>query len=268
MASVYGRLGFDFDANNTGVLALSDDAVEHLNSAPNFLPYDWQVNDLANADTAGYYKNPAANVCISMFETANSIFKTTSNVGFLYAGAERSVLLNRANNFMVTVSGFKSHTDNLTVTSIESGGVDANQFPYRQSALGYGKFLIYLTYQTDGVANTSPAIGSFTSLFVNDQLESNNTILINDFITLNNSIDMTGNSTLSGAAVNLIISHIDTANNLISTRKNHDVQFFRNSAQVLNDFSDVAEFSNMGQLDTNLVDKYIGSDKLLTRLNS
>jgi hypothetical protein len=239
MASVYGRLGFDFDANNTGVLSLSDDAVEHLNTAPNFLPYEWQKTDLANADTAGYYKNPAANVCISMFETANSIFKTTANVGFLYAGAERSVLLN-----------------------------SANQFPYRQSALGYGKFLIYLTYQTDGIANTSPAIGSFTSLFVNDQLESNNTILINDFITLNNSIDMTGNSTLSGAAVNVIISHIDTANNLISTRKNHDVQFFRNSAQVLNDFSDVAEFSNMGQLDTNLVDKYIGSDKLLTRLNS
>jgi len=105
-------------------------------------------------------------------------------------------------------------------------------------------------------------------LFVNDQLESNNTILINDFITLNNSIDMTGNSTLSGAAVNVIISHIDTASNLITTRKNHDVQFFRNSAQVLNDFSEVAEFSNMGQLDTNLVDEYIGSDKLLTRLNS
>lgn len=268
MASVYGRLGYNFDANNTGIIELSNNAIEHLNSAPNFLPHEWQVTDLANADTTGYYKNPAANLCISLFENANSIFNATNNVGFPFAtNGEKSNLANTANNFLISISGFKSHTDNLTVTSVEDGGVAANQFPYRQSALGYGKFLIYLTFQTDGITNTSPALGSFTSLFINDLLESNNTIIYNDFITLNNSITA-GNSSLSGSAVNTIITHIETVNTMVNTRKNHDVQFFQNSAQVLNDFSTVSEFSNMGELDSGLVNNYIGSDKLLTRLNS
>jgi len=267
MASVYGRLGFDFDANNVGMMALSNNAIEHLNTAPNFLPHEWQVTDLANNDTDGYYKNPTANLCISLYENANSIFKTTMNIGFPYGTVNtKQILANTANNFMISVNGFKSHTDNLTVTAVEDGGVDANQFPYRQSAMGFGKFLIYLTFQTDGVSNASAALGSFTSLFVNDQLESNNTILYNDFITLNNSIT-SGNSSLSGDAVNLIISHIETANNLISVRKNHDVQFFRNSSEVLKDFGVVSEFSNMGEVDSNMANNYIGSDKLLSRIN-
>ena len=268
MASVYGRLGFNFDANNTGILSLSESAIEHLNSSPNFLPNEWQVTDLANSNTAGYYKNPTANVYTTLFANANSIFNATGNVGFPFAFAgEGSKLANTANSYMITLNSFKSHTDNLTVNLIEDGGTAAGDFPYRQSALGYGKFLIYLTYQTDGISNASPALGSFTSLFVNDQLESNNTIIYNDFITLNNSITL-GNSSLSGAAINVIISHIQTANTLIDTRRTHDVQFFQNSSEVLKDFGVVAEFSNMGALDTNLANNYIGSDKLLTRLNS
>ena len=108
-------------------------------------------------------------------------------------------------------------------------------------------------------------------MFINEQLESNNTIIYNDFITLNNSISIvSGNavSSLSGAAINVIISHIQTANTLIDTRRTHDVQFFQNSGEVLKDFGVVAEFSNMGALDTNLANNYIGSDKLLTRINS
>jgi len=274
MASVYGRLGFNFDANNTGILSLSESAIEHLNSAPNFLPHEWQVTDLANADTTGYYKNPTANVCTTMSANANLIYitATSSNITFPFAFAgEGSNLANTANSYMITLDSFKSHTDNLSVNEVKNGGVAASQFPYKQTALGFGKFLIYLTHQTDGIANTSPAIGSFTSLFINDQLESNNTIIYNDFITLNNSISMaSGNavSSLSGAAINVIISHIQTANTLIGTRKTHDVQFYRNSVQVASDFGVVAKFSNMGALDTNLANNYIGSDKLLTRLNS
>jgi len=274
MASVYGRLGFNFDANNTGILSLSEEAIGHLNSSPSFLPNEWQVTDLANSDTDGYYKNPTANVYTTMSANANLIYisATSSNITFPFAlYGEGAKLANTANNYMITLDSFKSHTDNLTVNLIENGGTDAANFPYRQSALGYGKFLIYLTYQTDGISNASPALGSFTSLFVNDQLESNNTIIYNDFITLNNSISIvSGNavSSLSGAAINVIISHIQTANTLIATRRTHDVQFFQNSGEVLKDFGVVAEFSNMGALDTNLANNYIGSDKLLTRLNS
>jgi hypothetical protein len=272
MASVYGRLGFDFDSNNTTVFTLSDEAVAHLNSSPSFLPKAWQVTDLAENNTGGYYKNPTANVYTTLYANTSLIFaaaNTDPANNFPYAPSEGYNLTNTANSFIITLNQFKSHTDNISgVTALADAGTSARDYPYRESALGFGKFLIYLTYQTDGVANASPSLGSFTSLFVNDQLEANNTIIANDWITFRSSLNGSNVCNLNGASINTIISHIQTANTLIDTRRNHDINFFRNSAQVVQDFGKVSQFSNMGPIDTQLANNYIGSDKLVSRLNS
>ena len=273
MASVYGRLGFDFDSNNTTVFTLSDEAINHLNTSPSFLPKAWQVTDLAENNTGGYYKNPTANVYTTLYANTSLIFaaantdpannfpSATHNEGYNLA--------NTANNFLITLNQFKSHTDNISgVTALADAGTTARDYPYRESALGFGKFLIYLTHQTDGISNGSAALGSFTSLFVNDQLNANNAIVANDWITFRNSLNVSNVCNLSGAAINTIISHIQTANTLIDTRRTHDINFFRNSAQVVQDFGKVSQFSNMGPIDAQLANNYIGSDKLVSRLNS
>jgi len=183
MASVYGRLGFDFDSNNTTIFTLSDEAVAHLNSSPSFLPKSWQVTDLAENNTSGYYQNPTANVYTSLYANTNLIFQTantvfTANTFPLAFSGEGANLANTASNFLITLNQFKSHTDNISgVNALADAGISARDFPYRESALGFGKFLIYLTYQTDGITNASASLGSLTSLFVTDQLNANNTII-------------------------------------------------------------------------------------------
>ena len=274
MASVYGRLGFDFDSNNTTAFTLSDEAIAHLDSSPSFLPKDWQVTDLAENNTGGYYQNPTANVYASLYANTNLIFQTANTVFIantfpLAFRGEGANLANTANNFLITLNQFKSHTDNISgVNALADAGTAARDFPYRESALGFGKFLIYLTYQTDGITNASASLGSLTSLFVTDQLNANNTIIYTDRISLNSSLNVTNVSNLTGSQINTIITHIQTANTLIDTRRNHDITFFRNSAQVVQDFGKVSQFSNMGPIDTQLANNYIGSDKLVSRLNS
>lgn len=274
MASVYGRLGFDFDSNNITIFTLSEEAINHLNTSPSFLPNSWQVNDLAANNTTGYYKNPTANVYTTLYANTNLIFQIantvfSANTFPLAYNNEGPNLANTANNFMITLNQFKSHTDNISgVTALADAGTAARDFPYRESALGFGKFLIYLTNQTDGISNASPSLGSFTSLFVIDQLDANNTIIYTDRVTLNSSLNVTNVSNLTGSAINTIISHIETANTLIDTRRNHDINFFRNSSQVVQDFGKVSQFSNMGPIDSQLANNYIGSDKLVSRLNS
>jgi len=274
MAGVYARLGYDFDSNNNTLFTISDEGKAYLNTIPSFLPYSWQVEDLAANNTTGYYKNPTANVYATLYANTNLIFQTantvfTANTFPLAFNNEGPNLANTANNFLITLDKFKSHTDNVSgVNQIRDGGTDAGDYPYRESAIGFGKFLIYLTFQTDDVSNASSALGSFTSLFVNDQLNANNTIIHLDRITVNNSLNVTNVSNLTGAAINTIISHFETANTLISNRRNHDIQFFRNSAEVINDYGQVAQFSNMGPVDTQLANNYIGSDKLVSRINS
>lgn len=274
MASVYGRLGFDFDSNNITIFTLSEEAINHLNTSPSFLPNSWQVNDLAANNTTDYYKNPTANVYTTLYANTNLIFQIantvfSANTFPLAYNNEGPNLANTANNFMITLNQFKSHTDNISgVTALADAGTAARDFPYRESALGFGKFLIYLTNQTDGISNASPSLGSFTSLFVTDQLDANNTIIYTDRVTLNSSLNVTNVSNLTGSAINTIISHIETANTLIDTRRNHDINFFRNSSKVVQDFGKVSQFSNMGPIDSQLANNYIGSDKLVSRLNS
>ena len=131
-----------------------------------------------------------------------------------------------------------------------------------------GKFLIYITHESDGILNSSPIIGSITSLLINDELQANSIIIKNDLNTINTAIAGNGICTLSSASINLIISHIETANTLIGTRKNHDINFYRNSRLVLADYSEVNKFSNMGETNTKLAKEVVGTDKLITRLNS
>lgn len=267
MASIYGRLNFNFTPANTDILNLSSEAMEHLNSSPNFLT-DWQVTDVANSDVGGYFKNPVANATNALIANTTIIYGMANNdPSNTWTNVNAAMdLANAAGAYLVELSAMLSHTNNVSgVNDVSTGGDAVNDFPYQDTASGVGRFLIYLTHQSDGVLNSSPIIGSMTSLFINDDLVSNGTIVYNDRLTINSSV-VSGNVTLSNAAIYEIVSHLQTANSYIGNRKNSDIQFYRNGRAVLSDFSAVSKFSNMGETNTKLMKNYIGTDKLVTRL--
>lgn len=269
MASIYERLQFNFTPANSDILLLSTDAQAHLNSMPRFMK-DWQITDIANSDIGDYFKNPVANVHASLVANTTIIY-TLANTDPANTWTQSNLaqdLANTANNFLIELASFISHTNNVSgVNSVDAGGDAVNDFPYYETASGVGRFLVYITHESDGVLNSSPIIGSMTSLLVNEELQGNSTVIANDLQTINASLSG-GIYTLSGSAINTIISHIQTANNYIGTRKNHDITFYRNSRAVLSDYSAVNKFSNMGETNTKLVKEYVGTDKIVTRLNS
>jgi hypothetical protein len=54
----------------------------------------------------------------------------------------------------------------------------------------------------------------------------------------------------------------------MDTRKLHDENFYTNSRTLMDDFAKVRQFSSMGQSQTALIENYIGTDKLITRITS
>lgn len=266
--SIYGRLGFDFAPANTQILELSTASKDHLNTMPRFLQ-DWQIEDIGDSNVGGYFKNPAANVHATLAANTTIIY-TLANTDPANTWTEGNLARNLANTaaaYLIELAAFKSHTDNVSgVSDIQTGGDSVSEFPYYDTATGQGKFLIYLTHESDGVLNNSPIIGSMTSLFVQTELEGNNSVLVSDLATINAS-NVGGVYTLSGSQINTIISHIQTANSFIGDRKNHDITFYRNCKSVVNDYTTVNRFSNMGETNTRLCNQYVGTDKLVTRLN-
>jgi len=267
--SIYGRLGFNFAPANTEILSLSTDSQAHLNSMPRFMK-DWQIEDIGDNNVGGYFRNPVANVYTTIAANTTIIY-TLANTDPANTWVEGNLaqdLANTAAAYLIELTAFKSHTDNVSgVNDIQTGGDAAAEFPYFDTATGMGKFLIYLTHESDGVLNNSPIIGSMTSLFIETELQGNNSIVVNDLQTINSSF-AGGLYTLTGAQINTIISHIQTANSYIGIRKNHDITFFRNCKDVVDDYSSVNRFSNMGETNTRLLTEYNGTDKIVTRLNS
>ena len=269
MTSIYGRLGFNFTPSNTAILEISADAKAQLNSMPRMMK-DWQIDDIGNSNIGGYYKNPVANSCSSLNVNTSLIFAAANNdpANTWTNSAQAITLANTANNFLIELSSFVSHTNNLSgVNSMTNGGDAVNDFPYFDSATGFGRILIFITHESDGVLNSSPTIGSMSSIFIDTELQANSQIISNDFQTINNSF-VGGIYTLSGSAINTIISNIQTANNLIGTRRSSDIAFYNNVRSVINDYGVVSRFNNMGEVNRKLVTDYTGTDKIVTRLNS
>ena len=266
---IYKRLGYNFDDANLGIINLSEEAKAHLNSTPDLMK-GWQKTDIANSDTTGYVKNPMADLYSSMYIHCNTMYNIANNdpantwVSFDAA----NTILSGTSNLMIYLNLFKRHTDNISgAADMTQGGSLAGQFPYRKTASGIGKLLTYITHESDGIMNASPILGHYTSLFIQEQLSANNVILAADNVIVNIAAS-SGICTLTLSQANTISTHMNTANTLIETRRNHDINFFRNSMAVIADYGRTQEFSNLGEVDHNLANNYIGTDKLLSRINS
>jgi hypothetical protein len=268
MGTILGRLGYTFeDEGNTRVLNFSANAVAALNTVPDLLN-EWQYEDLRENNVNGYYKNPVVNVTNSIITLSNSmetLALTITSGGF-------TDVINTANSIQFfTGPQFRDHTYRV------SGVVTINDdqlpnLPHYDSAVAQGRGLTYIAYQSDNVTNSSLVMSSLTSILIEDDLNTfYNVANAQYYIVLNSLTDdgMGGNTSnlTSGQILNVKNAFV-TINTTFETRRTHDETCFTNGRVILNDFGNLRGIAASGETQNNLLINYVGSDKLLERIDS
>jgi len=271
--ALFDLLGYNFTDTNGDISTFNDKVKRQLDNAPPLLK-GWQVTDLEEGNNSGYYQNPCANVIPLLGNTCNTILTTLSTV----TGSSSYWPDVRANATTVGTStpDFLRHTNRLSgvepLLPAEEGNAD---LPHYETAVAVGKSVMYYIYQSDGTQDNSAILGNFTSILIANTLyeyantlNSINTEIVNSlevyYEPISESYLYTSN--LSDSRVQTISSTINTASTLISTRQQHDVNFFLNSRQLVEDAKKLRQFSNPGMSETHLLNNYIATDKLKTRL--
>lgn len=257
--SIFARLGYNFDSKKfDGAEVLSEGTIEYLDAQPNTLE-DWQVDDLANAttNTDTYYQNPHSNVLSFIKTTLSSMITTidTTSYNDPTANADVLVLASLANTTINVLGDFYNHTNNISGLSVSENTANT---PDLDSAISVGRQLLEITYKNDGVQNNVPMLGSFTSLYIGDDIENSNTILYAD-------LPLLSNSDISAASVNNISLHVQTFYNLIDERRIADMNFYANSVIIIEEYNNITKFNALGETQNSLI-KLIGTDKLKTDL--
>jgi len=268
--SVFARLNYSFDDKKFGdSIYLTDQAKKFLELAPPDVT-EWQQNDIADdvVSRSRYYVNPTADVCSTLLANANIIFESANNDPantFTQTGAGNAAmdLANTTALFITEIIAFKSHTDNISGLTIATS--NSTTIPQFDSVVSIGQQLLTLTNTTDGISNSTPMLGSLTSLFIGDDLANNNLIIHTDRLAMD-AANVGGISSLTANQINLIITHVQTANTLVSTRRYHDWNFYEKSYQILSDYYFVKKFTNMGNTSTYLVNNLIGTDLIKTNI--
>jgi hypothetical protein len=282
-AGVFARLGYNFDDPNETIQVFSDETKAQLNAVPALLD-SWAGKDLATSNVSGYYKNPVATDVQTISNSANSIVSlvTAANGLLGLTGTITTLFANIANTNLATVcQSYKLHTDRLSGVRNFDDDVGANTSaiytsPYKDPAIGYGKSAMYIVNQTDGIVNTAPILGSFTSLFVGPQINANSSIISTYYNIINNSITITtdggGNtihtSNLSQTVVTTIDNQMANTTIFLANRENHDKNYYANLKVVSEDYQELRKLQNLGESESTLIEDFIGTDKLLSRLNA
>lgn len=258
---VYAVLGYNFNDPNNEVVNLSANAVSYLNSTPAFIE-SWQAQDIAGNNVGGYYQNPvAANV--NSIITISTNIEIQANNGITQDAPFDCVSIRAAaNNLANTARSFLAHTNRLSGVTPYVGDDIIN--PYYDNAVGLGKTALYITNQTDNITNTSPILGSFTSILVGPQISSSNTFLSSNLSILTSGVSA---NSLNPTQVTLILSSISGANNLLVGRQTADVTYYTNLRSFVDKYNAVKKFSNLGETENYLINDFIGTDKIKERIN-
>lgn len=267
--SLYQRLGLNFDTSRFGdAQVLSINAANTLTLIANTtgaLPI-WEQNDLSVGSPVriNYFKNPTT-------QYTNSLMSATSLLGSSAAKANDFITSAYASSLMLEISNFHSHTDNI------SGVVEVSNtfFPSLQSAESFGQMNMMTLSRTDGVSNTAPILGSFTSLFIQDELQANanqliiyaneyaNSLTQSTVILPGGNVAITYTSNLPSSEIIKIDNYVANTNTLISSRRTGDWTFYRNSVQLAKDLGFMQQFNSMGGTFTYMVKNLVGTDGLI-----
>jgi len=274
MAGVYALLGFDTTdpIANGAVEQLSPSVQTQMKMMPQLLQ-PWQEADLISDEVEDYYLNPVSNTINVIWSTSNTVTNLsfsnvitgTINVTFSNPGVSsimdpalmvvRDISQNIAGSFMI-------HTDRIS--NVVPLDVDIAS-PHYETAIGYGKIIMYIVNQTDNIQNNSPMIGSFSSLFVANTLSDHS----NTFLSISNVYlgSFVGNvSSLSLTDANEFSNAANQVSSTMTTYRQKDFNFFANSQMIVDRYNKVSEFNRIGQTELFLINDYIGTPNLKNNL--
>jgi hypothetical protein len=291
---IFDRLQYNFQTTSNSVFELSSNTQSFMNTVPSLLP-DWAQQDIANNDVGGYFTNPVSTVTQNIRNTSNTLVAllspnpSTNTEAVSGTTGEITTLFNTINTLSANIGSnngglFIAHTNRISgVTPLSASpetGADTALLPHYETAMSTGQMMMYLTNQSDNISNNSPIMGSFTSILIENELDSLYSNISSYYTTISNSITITGGGTdattdpfvrtsnLSLSVVQNMSNNITTINTNLAFRRTHDENFYTNSRAVVDEYSQLKIFSNTGATANNLLQNYIGSNKLLTRLNS
>jgi len=267
MSSIYNRLGYNFDTTKFG------DDVNLIPSANNFLNNSsinlsqWQVDDIATSTATGYYQNPYSSVLSNITIVLNGMAANcnTSNITFNAAPTQANTLYSSIINALTAVSDFTTHTNYISGIERSANTV---LYPDLNTALSIGRQVLSLTNKADQTQNNVPVLGSFTSLYIRDDVDSRSNAIIIDSRTLGNSLyveDGNTYSNISVSSINTIITDVNSLQTLLATRRNGDINFYQNSLAIVRDYQTVLTFSSVGATQNSLL-QIVGTTKLKTDL--
>jgi len=288
MAGVYALLQFDTTdpIANGAVEELSKSVQTQMKMMPKMIE-PWQEADLISDEQEQYFVNPMANITNTIWSSANSCVAQSFNPLATAGSGGASSYWDAANgNIIVTFSnpGVQSVMNVALMTVKELSTNVANNFmihtnrisnvipldfditlPHYETAIGYGKMVMYITNQTDNIQNNSPLIGSFSSLFLANTLGD----YANSFISINNiylgSI-VSNVSSLSLTDANQFSNAANLVSSTMNTYRQKDTTFFQNSQMVVERYNDVSQFNRVGQTELFLINNYIGTQNLKNNL--
>jgi len=276
MATLFQNLGYNYSDPHGDITEFSADTVEHIEALPSIIE-DWQTEDIATSNTGGYLQNPLGTISTSIVTSANAIMNVVNTISTYTNIGVANVMVhvaNSSNNLITAATNFKDHTDRVSGAISYNDAVTANPAdttiistkPFKDMIKGFSKLLVYVIYQTDGISNTSIMYGSQTSLFTGPEMNVYYNTISTYANTINSSISV-GTSNLTLTQANTINTTINEAITFVDTRRTHDETFFINMKTMVSDYQKTRQFSNMGGSETDLVNNYIGTQKLLTRIN-
>jgi hypothetical protein len=265
MTTIYDRLQIDIPAYGNNITQFNQATSNTMNSIPSIMP-EWQQEDIGNNTTTGYTTNPLSNVLTSIYNSANSLYFNANLVSGLVA------IKTAASGLISETGTFRDHTNRLSGLNEPTASTVTK--PHYSTAVGIGKALLYMVNKSDDVQNNSPIMGCFSSIFTQSNLTSYSVTMSTDANTVNNSITFTPGmpfgtytSNLSNAQITAITNDIISVSNFMSSSRIRDENYFTNASDIIQQYQNLKIYSSIGQTEKYLLNNFIGTDKLKSRIN-
>ena len=174
-------------------------------------------------------------------------------------------LANSSNTLISELLEFSKHTNRISGVSSPSSITEEEILkPNYISCISVGSAILTITANTDGVSDATPILNNFTSLYIETELQANNSVIG----TIETVLTETDTNTLTTVQLQDFRDKINTAYNLIYSRRTSDENFFQTSQQIVDDFQFLNSLQNAGSTERNLINSKIGTTKLKNDLIS
>ena len=282
---VFATLGYNYTDPNGTVKPYSNNTLTHVETVPPVIK-TWQAQDIATNNVGSYVQNPVSGYVHNISDSANTILSKSpihSSTGADFSSITTSLQFLSLGTLDATQNAetFLVHTDRLSNVRLQSDDailhIDGTNLPYYQTAVSLGKSASYILNQTDGISNTAPIMGSFTSLLDKTQLAQIETTVLADISAISASLTFVPeeeppggyySSSLSPSVVAKYTQDLANAVNYMTTHETADKTFYLNLKNMMASYNATKQYVNMGDSESYLINNFIGTPKLISRVNS